>query len=78
MNLKLGDISRAVLAAAGEDLEYECVNKYRQGIQKGEIAVTASGNLPCKAVFHIDVAGQVGSHGDYEFKEDANLVSSTC
>ncbi|XP_048739705.2 protein mono-ADP-ribosyltransferase PARP15-like isoform X2 [Ostrea edulis] len=53
-NLRLtsGRSSRALLEAAGKELQKECSEKYPQGITKSDLAVTGPGKLNCKIVCH--------------------------
>ncbi|XP_061165013.1 protein mono-ADP-ribosyltransferase PARP15-like [Saccostrea echinata] len=52
LKLTSGRGSRALLEAAGEELQKECDQKYPKGITQQEIAVTGPGNLKCKIVCH--------------------------
>ena len=52
LDLSKGRASKALLDAAGTGIQAECKQKYPNGIQDGEIAVTSGGQLPCKAIYH--------------------------
>lgn len=51
LDLKKGRASKALLGAAGDVIQTEC-EKYPNGIQDGEIAITSGGQLSCKAIYH--------------------------
>ena len=51
LDLTQGAVAKALSQAAGPALQAECTNKAR--ISVGSMAVTGSGNLPCRHVFHI-------------------------
>jgi len=53
LNLKQGAVSHALLNAAGQALQIECLRKKPQGLTTpGEIVVTSAYNLSCKEVYH--------------------------
>lgn len=52
-SLKQGRVSKSILDAAGSELSTECRNKYPQGIEYCEVAVTPSFQLKqCKKIYH--------------------------
>lgn len=51
LDLKKGRASKVLLGAAGDVIQTEC-EKYPNGIQDGEIAITSGGQLSCKAIYH--------------------------
>jgi len=53
-NLKLenGRASNALIQATGQGIQTECDNKYPNGINHGEIAITSGGNLSFKYIYH--------------------------
>jgi O-acetyl-ADP-ribose deacetylase (regulator of RNase III) len=53
LDLRSGEISSALLAAAGQGLQEECKKRFPCGIKPDIIAVTDGYALKCKAVFHI-------------------------
>jgi len=53
LDLKRGQVSNAILKAAGPDLQKECRDKYPEGIKRMEIAETSGHKLKCKYVFHL-------------------------
>ena len=53
LNLRKGRASKALLDAAGETIQDECNTGYPFGIESGEVAVTGSGNLKCRAIYHV-------------------------
>lgn len=52
LTLKSGRGSRALLQAAGNEIQTECSQKYPTGLSRGDVAVTGPGNLKCKIVCH--------------------------
>ena len=50
LNLSQGAVSHALLKGGGGSLQEACSAIAPIGV--GEVAVTSSGNLPCKHVFH--------------------------
>ncbi|XP_029633854.1 protein mono-ADP-ribosyltransferase PARP14 isoform X1 [Octopus sinensis] len=53
LQLNDGSISKFILNAAGPEIQYECNQKYPQGISTSEIAITKGYDLKCKKVFHL-------------------------
>ena len=51
LDLSQGAVSLSLLKAGGKSLQTEC-NKAAP-INVGDVAVTGSGNLPCRHVFHM-------------------------
>ncbi|XP_041355434.1 protein mono-ADP-ribosyltransferase PARP14-like [Gigantopelta aegis] len=51
LNLTEGDISQAILSAAGPDIVKEC-QRYSNGINDWGIAVTSGGKINCKKIYH--------------------------
>ena len=47
-----GGVCGAIHAAAGPELERECVAKYPEGCEPGDAKITAGYNLPAKHVIH--------------------------
>ncbi|KAL3880945.1 hypothetical protein ACJMK2_033147 [Sinanodonta woodiana] len=47
-----GSLSDSLLEEAGSELQDECDEKYPDGIQHGDVAVTAGYNLQCEKVYH--------------------------
>ena len=52
LDLSKGRASKALLDAAGADIQDECEEDYPYGIQDGEIAITSGGLLSCRAIYH--------------------------
>lgn len=52
LQLKNGGMAESLLQAAGPGLQTECDQKYPQGIQSGDLAITRGHNLPCQFVYH--------------------------
>ncbi|OWF51697.1 Poly [ADP-ribose] polymerase 14 [Mizuhopecten yessoensis] len=52
LNLSKGQLSKAVLAAAGDGIQDECNNNAHYIHSKGLVR-TSAGNLSCKAIYHI-------------------------
>nr|KAG5703385.1 hypothetical protein BaRGS_023432 [Batillaria attramentaria] len=52
LDLTVGGVSSALLRAAGSSLQDECVSKYPEGVQLGQLARTKGHALPCKEIFH--------------------------
>ncbi|KAL3865275.1 hypothetical protein ACJMK2_006888, partial [Sinanodonta woodiana] len=50
--LQTGSLSKAILEAAGNSIQDECIQKYPDGIKFGEVAVTSAGKLHLKRIFH--------------------------
>lgn len=55
LGLNKGAVSKALLKAAGSQLQKECNRKYPNGIKHHEIAVTHAYNLNAKFVIHISL-----------------------
>ena len=55
LRLDQGLASKAVLRAAGGEMQKECNNNYPKGIRVGDIAVTGGYGLRCKKVYHVAV-----------------------
>lgn len=53
LDLKEGSASKALLKKGGNSIQKECKAKYKDGLKPGEIAVTGSGNLSCKYIYHL-------------------------
>ncbi|XP_036364557.1 protein mono-ADP-ribosyltransferase PARP14-like [Octopus sinensis] len=53
LQLNKGSISNSILNAAGSQIQYECNQRYPQGISTSKIAITKGYNLKCKNVFHL-------------------------
>ena len=47
-----GGVCGAIHAAAGPELERECLTKYPEGCEPGDAKITAGYNLPAKHVIH--------------------------
>ncbi|XP_062586747.1 uncharacterized protein LOC134248360 [Saccostrea cucullata] len=75
-NLKLtfGQCSRALLDAAGRDIQDECAEKYPKGVGKGDVAVTGPGRLKCKIICH----GSLARYGDSLAEEMHMQFISNC
>lgn len=58
LNLKHGNVSSALLRAAGNQLQTECSEKFPRGIKPNDIVMTDGYNLKCKKVFHISLQAQ--------------------
>lgn len=52
LDLSHGAVSASISRTGGESIQQECKTKYPEGINFGEIAVTAGGKLACKIVCH--------------------------
>ncbi|KAH3755856.1 hypothetical protein DPMN_190555 [Dreissena polymorpha] len=53
LDLRLGTISKQLVAAAGEELIEECRQRYPNGISLGKVAVTSAGQLKTsQRIFH--------------------------
>lgn len=52
LKLSKGHVSSLILKGGGKGIEEECKNLYQDGIGVGEIAVTSSGELGFKKIFH--------------------------
>ncbi|XP_062573462.1 protein mono-ADP-ribosyltransferase PARP14-like [Saccostrea cucullata] len=52
LRLQNGGLAEAMMKAAGKEIQDECEDKYPNGIQDGEVAVTEGYRLPCRWVFH--------------------------
>ncbi|XP_061194415.1 protein mono-ADP-ribosyltransferase PARP14-like isoform X2 [Saccostrea echinata] len=52
LRLNHGAVSGSISKAGGDSIQQECLTKYPDGINPGEIAVTGGGNLACKIVCH--------------------------
>ncbi|XP_050395688.1 protein mono-ADP-ribosyltransferase PARP15 isoform X2 [Patella vulgata] len=52
LELQNGAVSGSINKAAGPNLQAECKEKYPNGINVGDIAVTGPGNLRCQKVYH--------------------------
>ncbi|XP_041369467.1 macro domain-containing protein mll7730-like [Gigantopelta aegis] len=52
LELNHGEVSSAILASAGNTIQQECKDKYKNGIKLGEIAVTSGGKLHCDKIYH--------------------------
>ncbi|XP_052234938.1 protein mono-ADP-ribosyltransferase PARP14-like isoform X2 [Dreissena polymorpha] len=53
LDLRLGTISKQLVAAAGEELIQECKQRYPNGISLGKVAVTSAGQLKTsQRIFH--------------------------
>lgn len=48
-----GPSCKAILAAAGDNIQKECDAKYKSNINPGDVAVTGPGYLKCENIFHI-------------------------
>ena len=52
LQLASGQMSAALLKAAGSTIQQECTSAYPVGLQDGEVAITTGGNLACKQIYH--------------------------
>ncbi|XP_067656555.1 protein mono-ADP-ribosyltransferase PARP14-like isoform X2 [Haliotis asinina] len=52
LHLNNGAVSRSILKAAGKTIQQELLDRYPQGIQTGDVAVSSGGNLGCR-VYHV-------------------------
>lgn len=52
LNLSQGVVSANISKTGGDSIQKECLSKYPDGINFGEIVVTGAGNLACKIVCH--------------------------
>ncbi|KAK6178592.1 hypothetical protein SNE40_013346 [Patella caerulea] len=52
LELQNGAVSSSINKAAGPNLQAECKEKYPNGINVGDIAVTGPGKLSCQKVYH--------------------------
>ncbi|XP_021378675.1 poly [ADP-ribose] polymerase 14-like isoform X2 [Mizuhopecten yessoensis] len=55
LKLNLGNVSKSILEAAGQEIQEECRKTYPRGIRQDLIAVTSGGRLSCRKIFHIIV-----------------------
>ena len=55
LKLDKGIVSKALLRAAGNEIQKECDDNYGGGIKVGDVAVTKGYGLKCKKVYHIAV-----------------------
>lgn len=47
-----GSVSKQLVNIGGKSILTDCRTKYPDGISVGEIAITSSGRLKCKQLFH--------------------------
>lgn len=67
-----GGVDGAIHRAGGPDILRECVEKYPNGIQTGEAAITCAGNLSVKFVIHaVGPVWHGGGKGEAEKLEAA-------
>ena len=59
-----GNVSQALLKAAGDSLKDECEKK--KPVAVGGVAVTGAGNLKCKRIIHTVLPSYDGPHGTAE------------
>ena len=52
LHLSTGQLSAALLKAAGQTIQQECTSKYPVGVQDGDVGITSGGNLSCKYIYH--------------------------
>lgn len=64
LDLGTGVISKILSLAAGPTLQEECIRK--SPISPGQLAVTGSGNIKCKYIFHIVLKEYDGPGGNAE------------
>ena len=64
LDLSGGVISKYLATAAGPSLQDECTKK--APINPGQVAVTGSGNMKCKYIFHIALNTYDGPGGSAE------------
>ena len=64
MDLSGGIISKILIDAAGPSLQEECSQK--APIAPGQIAITGSGNINCKYLFHLALNNYDGPGGSAE------------
>ncbi|XP_053407521.1 protein mono-ADP-ribosyltransferase PARP14-like [Mercenaria mercenaria] len=53
LQLQRGALSNALLKAGGSKIQQECNQKYQDGIEVGDVAVTTAGKLKCSKIYHI-------------------------
>lgn len=51
LQLKNGELAESLLEAAGPGLQTECDQKYPQGIQYGDLAITGGHNMKCQFLY---------------------------
>ena len=71
LHLDKGVASKAVLRAAGNDMQKECDNNYGRGIKVGDVAVTKGYQLKCKKVYHVAVDTYERGQGALKVSLDA-------
>ena len=60
LDLMKGRASKALLKAAGEELQEQCRDNYPDGLDNDEIAVLNPGNLNCKKVYLVSLMKWTG------------------
>ncbi|KAJ8297708.1 hypothetical protein KUTeg_024239 [Tegillarca granosa] len=64
LDLTKGHTTSAVSRAAGSSLQKECNDKYANGIEEGEVAITRGGKLKCNRVYIITLSQWTSGGGD--------------
>ncbi|KAK6178600.1 hypothetical protein SNE40_013353 [Patella caerulea] len=69
--LKLSDgaVSGSILREGGQTIQDECNQKYRKGINPGDIAETGPGRLKCKKIFHTCLGPYSGSSEEKQLRK---------
>ncbi|CAG2206177.1 BACH1 [Mytilus edulis] len=52
LQLNYGAVSQSLLCVGGPQLQKECNQKYPDGVNIGDVAVTSGGSLKCDVIFH--------------------------
>ena len=52
LNLNTGVLSKAILQAAGPNIQNEVSQQSPGGPQGGQYVISSGGNLPCQCIFH--------------------------
>ncbi|CAC5387435.1 BRIP1 [Mytilus coruscus] len=52
LQLNYGAVSQSLLCVGGPQLQKECNQKYPDGVNLGDVAVTSGGSLKCDVIFH--------------------------
>lgn len=63
MKLSSGGLSQSLIDIAGEELQEEANQKYKNGIVDGDVAVTGGYGLKCREVYHGSIPSWHGKTG---------------
>ncbi|VDI73334.1 blast:Poly [Mytilus galloprovincialis] len=77
LKLDKGSLSHTLVSVGGNSLQTECTNKYPNGLQVGQVAVTSGGNLKCKQVYHSCI-GDFKNQDKSESKKSIQEMVKTC